>query len=63
MTRGEMVTERAWHRPDQIVENCYGNRAWLKPTEDMEFLTDCCLASAPCAYHARLTHQAAPLTQ
>jgi hypothetical protein len=52
--------------PDRIFINDFGERVWLTICELNEAVigtTDCCLVSAPCDYHASLTHQAPGMKQ
>lgn len=51
----DLLNELRWDA-DRIVVNHFGERVWLKKI--VGGITDCCLASDPCEYHARLTHQA-----
>lgn len=50
----ELLTSLRW-RSDMIITDHFGERVWL--TNCPGGITDCCLASDPCDYHARITHQ------
>jgi hypothetical protein len=51
----EFLSEARW-TADRVVTNHFGERVWLTHCEGG--ITDCCRESAPCEYHARLTHAA-----
>lgn len=52
----KVLAAAAW-REDQIFTALDGQRYWLKKGGIIA-LTPCCLVSAPCTYHAQLTHSA-----
>lgn len=47
-----------WCEDMVVVEPVFGDLVWLKRHESGKGITDCCLESDPCEYHAQLTHQA-----
>jgi hypothetical protein len=56
----DLLAELRWDA-DRIITNYEGERVWLKRCAipgDNTAVTDCCLAAAPCEYHAGLTNQA-----
>lgn len=55
-----LLSELRW-TADRIITNYEGERVWLKKIP--EGLTDCCFASEPCEFHARLTHAASGTKQ
>ena len=59
----DILSDLRW-TPDRVITNYEGDRVWLKACNTIpKGVTDCCLETDPCEYHARLTHAAPSATQ
>lgn len=54
----DLLAELRWDADRVVISPTYGERYWLKKTDDGKAITDCCPAADPCDYHAKLTHPA-----
>ena len=54
----DLLAELRWTADRVVISPTYGEQYWLKKTDDGKGLTDCCPATDPCEYHAKLTHHA-----
>lgn len=59
----DLLKELRWEADRIVVSPTFGERYWLKKTDDGRAITDCCPADDPCEYHAKLTHAASGTRQ